>query len=149
MIMRDNGEVMTDSDEMPELVDASDDDGMEYPVKGESLVARSALNMQIKIDDMEQQRENIFHTRCYVNNKVCSMIINGGSCSIVASTTIVEKLSLLKHPRPYKLQWLNECGEVKVNKQVLVVFTIGRYSDEVLCDVVPMHVGHILLGRPC
>jgi len=42
---------------------------------------------------------------------------------------------------------LNECGEVKVNKQVLVVFTIGRYSNEVLCDVVPVHAGHILLGR--
>jgi hypothetical protein len=146
-----NGEVMTDSeddnDEMPELIDASDD-GVEYPVESESLVAKHALNMQIKIDDMEQQRENIFHTRCYVNNKVCNMIIDGGSCANVASTTLVEKLSLplLKHPRPYKLQWLNECGEVKVNKQILVAFTIGRYSDEVLCDVVPMHAGHILLG---
>ena len=73
------------------------------------------------------------------------MIIDGGSCTNVASTTLVEKLGLplLKHPRPYKLQWLNECGEVWVNKQVLVNFTIGRY-----CDVVPMHAGHILLGRP-
>jgi hypothetical protein len=118
MVMRDNGEVMTDSeddsDEMPELVDASDDDGVEYPREGESFVPKRALNTQIKIDDMEQQRENIFHTRCYVNNKVCSMIIDGGSCTNVASTTPVEKLSLplLKHPRPYKLQWLNECGEV-------------------------------------
>jgi hypothetical protein len=43
---------------------------------------------------------------------------------------------------------LNECGEVKVNKQVLVAFTIGRYSDEVLCDVVSIHASHILLGRP-
>jgi len=78
------------------------------------------------------------------------VIIDGGICTNVASTTLVEKLSLplLKHPRPYKLQWLNECGEVKVNKQVLVAFTIGRYSDEVLYDVVPMHPGHILLGRP-
>jgi hypothetical protein len=42
------------SDEMPELVDASDDDGVEYPVEGESLVARRALNTQIKINDMEQ-----------------------------------------------------------------------------------------------
>jgi len=42
---------------------------------------------------------------------------------------------------------LNECGKVKVNKQVLVAFTIGRNSDEVLCDY-PMHAGHILLGRP-
>jgi len=154
MVMRDNGEVMTDSeddsDEMPELVDASDDDGVEYPVEGESHVARRVLNMQIKIDSMEQQRENIFHTRCYVNNMVCSMIIDEGSCTNIASTTLVEKLSLplLKHPRPYKLQWLNECEEVKVNKQVFVAFTIGRYSDEVLCDVVSMHAGRILLGRP-
>jgi hypothetical protein len=61
-----------DSDGMPELVDASDDDGVVYPVTGESLVARRALNTHIKVDDAEQQRENIFHTRCHVNNKVCS-----------------------------------------------------------------------------
>uniref|UniRef100_A0A2N9GST5 Reverse transcriptase/retrotransposon-derived protein RNase H-like domain-containing protein n=1 Tax=Fagus sylvatica TaxID=28930 RepID=A0A2N9GST5_FAGSY len=58
-----------DSDGMPELVDASDDDGVVYPVTGESLVARRALNTHIKVDDAEQQRENIFHTRCHVNNK--------------------------------------------------------------------------------
>ena len=99
---------------------------------------------------MEQQRENIFYTRCHINNKVCSVIIDGGSCNNVASTTLVEKLNLptLKHPRPYKLQCLNDCGEVKVNKQVLVSFSIGRYKVKVLCDVVPMYVGHILLGRP-
>ncbi|XP_048229082.1 uncharacterized protein LOC125369852 [Ricinus communis] len=38
--------------------------------------------------------------------------------------------------------------EVKINKQVRMVFTIGKYEDEVLCDVVPMHMSHILLGRP-
>uniref|UniRef100_A0A2N9HAP5 Uncharacterized protein n=1 Tax=Fagus sylvatica TaxID=28930 RepID=A0A2N9HAP5_FAGSY len=36
---------------------------------GKSLVARRALNTHIKVDDAEQQRENIFHTRCHVNNK--------------------------------------------------------------------------------
>uniref|UniRef100_A0A2N9I8I3 Integrase catalytic domain-containing protein n=1 Tax=Fagus sylvatica TaxID=28930 RepID=A0A2N9I8I3_FAGSY len=75
MIMHDNREVMTenedDSDGMPELVDASDDDGVVYPVT-----------------------------------------------------------------------------EVRVDRQVLVTFSIGKYLDEVLCDVVPMHAGHILLGRP-
>ena len=67
----------------------------------------------------------------------------------MARTTLVEKLNLptLKHSRPYKLQWLNDCGEIKINKQVLVSFSIGTYKDEVLCDV-PMHAGHILLGRP-
>ena len=43
---------------------------------------------------------------------------------------------------------MNDCREVKVNKQVQVSFSIGRYKDEVFCDVVPMHAGHILLGRP-
>uniref|UniRef100_A0A2N9IK70 CCHC-type domain-containing protein n=1 Tax=Fagus sylvatica TaxID=28930 RepID=A0A2N9IK70_FAGSY len=106
MIMRDNGEVMTeskdDSDGMPELVDASDDDGMVYPVIGESLVTRRAFNTHIKVDDAEQQRENIFHTRCHVNNK-----------------------------------WLNDCGEVRVDRQVLVTFSIGKYLDEEFEDVFP------------
>ena len=54
----------------------------------------------------------------------------------VASKLLVDKLGLrmLKHPKSYKLQWLNESGEVKVNKQVLVSIAIGRYKDEVLCD---------------
>jgi hypothetical protein len=51
-------------------------------------------------------------------------------------------LTTLKYPKPYKLQWLNDCGEVKVNKQVLVSFSIGRYKDEELCDVVPMHAAY-------
>ena len=78
------------------------------------------------------------------------MIIDGGSCTNVASTIMVEKLGLstLKHPWQYKLQWLNDSGEVKVNKQVLVTFWIGKYEDKVLCDVVPMQAGHLLLGRP-
>ena len=29
-----------------------------------------------------------------------------------------------------------------------MAFSIGKYEDEVLCDVVPMHTCHILLGRP-
>ena len=67
--------------------------------------------MQAKEDD-EVQRENIFHTRCHVQNKVCSVIIDGGSCTNVASITMVEKLGMTtsKHPRPYKLQWLNDSG---------------------------------------
>ena len=96
MITHDNGEVMIesedDSDGMPELVDASDDDGVVYPVTGESLITRCALNTHIKLDDAEQQRKNIFHTRCHVNNKVYSMIIDGGSFTNVASTILVEKL---------------------------------------------------------
>ena len=34
-----------------------------------------------------------------------------------------------------------------MNKQVLISFRIGKYEDEVLCDVVSMQVGHLLLIR--
>ena len=140
MVMRENGEIETDSEDdvesIPPLEDADDE---EYAAQGELLVARRALSVQVK-ENEDVQRENIFHTRCHVNDKVCSVIIDGGSCTNVASTTMVEKLGLLtqKHPRPYKLQWLNNSGEIKVSKQVLIAFRIGKYEDEVLCDVVPM-----------
>ena len=54
----------------------------------------------------------------------------------------VEKLGLptIKHQKPYKLQWLNDSGDVRVSKQVLVTFRIGKYEDEVLCDVVPTSI---------
>lgn len=56
------------------------------------------------------------------------MITDGESCTDVASSNIVEKLTLitLRHLRPYKLQWLNDCREVKINKRVLISFSIGK-----------------------
>jgi len=36
---------------------------------------------------------------------------------------------------------------VKVTKQVVVLFSIGKYIDKVLCDVVQMQESHILLGE--
>lgn len=150
-MLQDNGEIVTDDEaednEMPPLEDVEDE---EYAVPDElTLVARRALSMQVKEDEAVQW-ENIFHTRCYVQEKVCSMIIDGGSCTNVASTIMVEKLELptLKHSQPYKLQWLNDSGEIKVNKQLLVSFKIGKYEDKVLCDVVLMQAGHLLLWRP-
>ena len=78
------------------------------------------------------------------------MIIDEGSCTNVASTTFVVKLGMptSKHPQPYKLQWLNDSGKVRVNKQVLISFSFRKCEDEVLCDVVLMQAGHLLLGRP-
>ena len=126
---------------MPPLEDVEDE---EYIAPGElTLVVRRALSVQVKEDEAVQQ-ENIFHTRCYAQDKVCSMIIDGGSCTNIASTIMVGKLGL----PTLKLQQLNDSGEVKVNKQVLVTFQIGKYEDKVLCDVVPMQARHLLLGRP-
>ncbi|KAK3023529.1 hypothetical protein RJ639_044795 [Escallonia herrerae] len=39
-------------------------------------------------------------------------------------------------------------GEIRVTERCRISFTIGKYKDEVLCDVVEMDACHLLLGRP-
>ncbi|XP_074292754.1 uncharacterized protein LOC141619634 [Silene latifolia] len=97
------------------------------------------------------QRSMIFRSRCTVQGRVFNLIIHGGSCTNVASTTMVSKLGLptQEHPNPYKLRWLNRDSGVRVDKQCIIYFSIGKmYKNKVLCDVVPMDACHLLLGRP-
>ncbi|XP_074318277.1 uncharacterized protein LOC141655077 [Silene latifolia] len=118
------------------------------PVYDTVLVIRS---LQTKPGPNEsEQRDQLFHTKCQVGNKWCSVIIDGGSCTNVASSEMVDKLGLTTtaHPRPYSLHWLDDGNKMKVSKQVLVGLTMGSYYDKVLCDVIPMDACHILLGRP-
>ena len=99
----------------------------------------------------ELQHENIFYTRCNVKDTACSMVIDLGSCTNVASAIMSKELKLLttNHPHPYKMQWLNHSGELYVLKQVLHSFRIRHYADEVLCVVASMQATYIILGRPC
>jgi ferredoxin len=97
MMIRDNGDMESESDTsdcegMPSLED-SDGDELALPVR-ESLVIRQTLQVQVKEDEINQQRENIFHTRCYIQSKVYGLIIDSGSCVNVCSTTLVSKLIL-------------------------------------------------------
>ena len=72
--------------------------------QGDMLMMRRLLGSQMQpLDDT--QRENIFHTRCTINGKLCSLIVNGESCTNVASSRLVSKLNLdtKPHPRPYRL----------------------------------------------
>ena len=79
------------------------------------------------------------------------LLFNSGSFENCVSLEMVQKLDLKMdpHPKPYKLSWLQEGSDIKVKHRCLVSFTIGKhYQDEVWCDVVPMDVCHLLLGRP-
>ncbi|KAG7567857.1 Reverse transcriptase domain [Arabidopsis thaliana x Arabidopsis arenosa] len=147
MILTSSGDYES-QDEQEEGSDEHDED-VEYPDVGELLVIRRTLSMFVNPEE-KVQRENIFHTRCTIKNKVCNLIIDGGSCTNVASKYMVDRLGLqkTKHPRPYKLRWLNDDTELKIAEQVTVSFSVGKYQDQVVCDVVPMRAGHLLLGRP-
>ncbi|XP_031106244.1 uncharacterized protein LOC116010889 [Ipomoea triloba] len=117
---------------------------IQYESEEEILSAKSIPEQE------ESQRENIFYAKGRIHGMRCSVIIDSGSCTNVASAAMVShlKLPLIDHPHPYKLQWLTDSGEIKVTKQALVPFSIGKYNDEILCDVVPMQATHVLFGRP-
>ena len=95
---------------------ASSEDESECPLEGDLLVVRRLLG-QVSQPFDESQRENIFHTKCLIQNNVCSLIVDGGSCASVASIRVVDKLGLptISHTKPYKLQWLSEVGEIIVD----------------------------------
>nr|GEY15702.1 reverse transcriptase domain-containing protein [Tanacetum cinerariifolium] len=77
----------------------------------------------------------------WAKGKDCTVIIDGGSCDNMVSTTMVEKLVLpiQNHPDPYQLTWLKKGNLVKVTHHCLVHFSIGnKYTDELWCEVIPM-----------
>jgi hypothetical protein len=49
---------------------------IEYPVEREMFVVKWELDLPARVRDLEEQGEKIFHTRCHIQNKICSVIIN-------------------------------------------------------------------------
>src|SRR5688572_29426954 len=94
------------------------------------------------------QREKIFSTRCTIKQKVCSLIIDGGTWTNIASQTLVSKLQLqtIPHPLPHTIKYRNQC--LLVSQVVLLHFSIGKsYQEEIWCEVLPIDTCHVLLGR--
>jgi hypothetical protein len=96
------------------------------------------------------QRNRVFRTAYKTKDRVCKVIVDSGSTDNIVSTEMVEKqeLEIVVHPSPYKVSWLQKGHQVTVTKQCLVEFKIGGYRYDILCDVIPMDIYHILFGRP-
>ncbi|WVZ15046.1 hypothetical protein V8G54_012612 [Vigna mungo] len=80
------------------------------PSLEEDLLMVRRLLGSINKEEDEIQSRNIFYSRCMVLRNVCSFLINEGS-------------------------YTND-GELVVDKHVNMAFSIGKYVDEVICDVV-------------
>ena len=66
----------------------------EYVEEGNSisLITRRVLNVQIEEEKFEDQRENLFHTRCLIKGNPCRLVIDSGSCTNVVSIFLVKRL---------------------------------------------------------
>eukprot|EP00253_Pinus_taeda_P020362 PITA_20362 len=120
------------------------------PKTGEALLLHKVLLKPVDESVEQTQRKALFRTVCKSQGKCCKMIIDSRSMDNLVSTEMVEKLGLkrLKHPNPYRVSWLQKGHQLLVDEQSEVEFQIGRYKDKIICDIMPMDVCHILLGRP-
>jgi hypothetical protein len=123
-----------------------------WNVEAEDAEGRRSLMMRKVLLKLENpsQRNSLFQTACKTKDRVCKVIVDNSSTDNLVSTEMVEKLELetIAHPSPYRVSWLQKRHQVNVTKQCLVEIKIGGYKDEILCDVIPMDVCHVLLGRP-
>ncbi|XP_022019723.1 uncharacterized protein LOC110919773 [Helianthus annuus] len=123
---------------------------------GVNLVVRRSCYTP-KADGDDWLKHNIFHSTCTILVKVCTFVIDSGSCDNLISEEAVQKLALKteSHPKPYKLQWLKKGGEVTITlvpskpkqlatKQSGTLLTISQFQDELEeADNV-----FILIGKP-
>eukprot|EP00253_Pinus_taeda_P012339 PITA_12339 len=122
----------------------------EPPEDGESLLLKRVLLEGAKEAKELVQRRTLFRTVCKSKGKCCKLVIDSGSTDNLVSTEMVDKLKLERtvHPTPYKVSWLQKGHQIFVTEQCKVDFQIGTYQNVILCDIMPMDVCHILLGRP-
>ena len=67
----------------------------------------------------------------------------------VVSKDVVKLLNLKvePHPNPFRVAWLSN-HTLSVTQRCLVSIQMEDYKDGIYCDVLPMDVAHVLLGRP-
>eukprot|EP00253_Pinus_taeda_P016900 PITA_16900 len=138
------------SSKTSEEAEASPQEVENVPETGEALVSNKVLLKPEKETAEQTQRKALFWTVCKSHGKCCKLIIDSGSTDNLVATDMVEKLGLkrLKHLTPYMVSWLQKGHQLLVDEQCEVEFHIGKYSDKVICDIMPVEVCHILLGRP-
>jgi hypothetical protein len=116
----------------------------------------SGLNLQLKRVHDEAciivdkgQRWSLFQTQCMVKGKARKLMVDGGSyCNGISKAVVMTLgLSTWHIPEPKYVAWLNSCRMLKVTRKVRVPFIIGDYVDEVECDVLPLEVCGLILGR--
>ncbi|GKB86908.1 transposon ty3-I gag-pol polyprotein [Tanacetum coccineum] len=131
------------------------EDELEYaePLDGEAkqvtyVVQRTLCSPKVS---GSSQRNKIFQTKCLVKEKICYMIIDGGSCENLVSKALVKAFQLPTepHPSPYQIGRIRKGLALKVTEFCKVPLAMGKhYNELVTCNVVDMETCHVLLGRP-
>ncbi|XP_021803216.1 uncharacterized protein LOC110747330 [Prunus avium] len=95
------------------------------------------------------KRTSIFQTSVPCGTNRCQLVIDGGSTLNVISKTAVNRLHLQAepHPHPFHVGWVDKT-RLPVTERCLVPLQLGPCHEQLYCDILPMSVAHVLLGRP-
>ncbi|KAJ9542366.1 hypothetical protein OSB04_028872 [Centaurea solstitialis] len=129
----------------------SDYEGAEFAEEDLSEKINIVVQRVLLAPKEDGQRNNLFRSHCSVNNKVCDLIMDNGSCENLVSQKLVDYLKLPTEPldTPYSLGWVKQGPQLKISRTCKVPISIGKhYKEDVLCDVLDMNTCHVLLGRP-
>ncbi|XP_013589368.1 PREDICTED: uncharacterized protein LOC106297728 [Brassica oleracea var. oleracea] len=97
-------EVQQDNDPIydEEPLDSDEEAEELFPDSGRLLVVRRSF-FTPKAEEQFPQRNRFFQSRCTINGRVCSFVIDSGSCKNVIAEEAVAKLQLQDEPHPQAL----------------------------------------------
>ncbi|XP_074303003.1 uncharacterized protein LOC141637418 [Silene latifolia] len=98
--------------------------------------------------NVETDGEGLVYDLDPLSDEECLVLRNLHMETVARDLVDELKLQTKDRVKPYKLHWLNGENGIQVKKQALVSLSLGPYTDEVWCDIIPMNACHILLGRP-
>ena len=86
----------------------------------------------------------------WVEGSPLHFIVYNGIQKSLVSQNVMKQLGLptTPHPQSYTIRWLHQGQYIHVSKQFHIPYNIKPFTNEVLCDVSPLEVCDVLLGKP-
>ncbi|KAK8954475.1 hypothetical protein KSP39_PZI002180 [Platanthera zijinensis] len=99
--------------------------------------------------DEDWRRTTIFYTYFPSAGGPCKLAIDSGSCVNIVAQRGLKRMQVKAepHPHPYRVIWVDKTA-IQVTQRCLIPIRLATFEDNVWCDVIPMDVAHVLLGRP-
>jgi hypothetical protein len=86
----------------------------------------------------------------WVTGALLHIIIDNSSQNNFNLVEVVKWLALptTLHPQSYTIEWLRQGSDLCIIQQCRFPYDINPFKDEVLCDVTPLEVCDVILGKP-